>query len=56
MKQCLQIVVLVLTLATIPETSFRKKTLGEIANLDALLKVESLCVDMDKIEISAYLM
>ena len=53
MKQCLQIFVLVLTLATVPETSFGKKTFGEVANPDALLKVQSYCVDMDKIEISA---
>jgi len=53
MKQCLHIFVLVLTLATIPETSFGKKTFDEVANLDALLKVQSFCVDMDKIETSA---
>jgi len=43
----LQIFVLVLTLATIPETSFGKKTFGEVANPDALLKAQGSSADVE---------
>jgi len=49
MKRCLQISALLLVLALLPEPSFAKKLLGEAADPDALLKVQSYCIDTTKL-------
>ena len=53
MRHYFQTLILVLTLASVSGTSFGKKTFGEVADPETLLKVQSYCVDMGKIESSA---
>jgi hypothetical protein len=49
MKHYWQVFILVLTLAPLAPVSFAKKPLGEAANPDALLKVQSYCIDTTKL-------
>jgi len=49
MKLYLHTFALVLALALLPELSFAKKPFGEVADPDALLKVQSYCIDMTKL-------
>jgi len=53
MKINLQVLAFFVILVTLAGLSFAKKPLGEVADPGALLKVQSYCVDMDKVEISA---
>jgi hypothetical protein len=49
MKRYLRVFGLVLALAPLPGLSFAKKPLGEAANPDALLSVQSYCIDSTKL-------
>jgi hypothetical protein len=50
MKHYVQTLVLVLTLVSVPGAGFGEKPFGDVVDPDTLLKVQSYCVDMDKIE------
>jgi hypothetical protein len=49
MKRYLRTFALLLAVAPLPGLSFAKKPLGEVADADALLKVQSYCIDMTKL-------
>jgi len=49
MKRYWQVFILILTLAPLPGLSFAKKPLGEAANPDELLRVQSYCIDTSKL-------
>jgi hypothetical protein len=53
MKIIMQVLAFFLILVTLAGLSFAKKPFGEVADPGALLKVQSYCVDMAKIETSA---